>query len=788
MKDDVKVSMVIIFIITILILSIIPLTVHSDPEVEPFLYEFVDVPDNTFGVGDHWVKSINWPFFLPYIDWNLEYKRYSYSSWTDGNQYLTIEKEFNENLNGYKFNLILDVPISVYSARFTCAVNLNILDYVERDGWSVNLSYFNESFFFDWSDMANIPNIEFSKGIIDNQFWFRFKRDNIPVGVYEFDPIFGSDTGTSFSSLTENSVWGIYGIVGSDGTANNITTKFESYYDLDEEVTAKCALYTVPCTAEQIPYAITEEKTFDCTDGLIVIFNFTDEVCIDENDEYFITLIIGEAELGSRHYHYYTGGSSNRIYDSDITYSTGYLPSPSCDDTDASAYLYCSYTDEVCPDEGGCVEECIIDESSEIPTNKTTGVEDCRNYYNITVDVNDTCGDIDYVNITLEGSGYENHTSPSNGTLWYNHTGDLDCGTNYTWWVNTSCGDGSDLNNSYYWFTTEDCCDATIEDETPVNKTDCIDYNDTYINFSSYVNSSCDNTIDWVNISFGTNYSNSTTESEGLFWANFTGLTLVCNNNYTWYVNVSDGDGCNNHTNNTVYWFITCDCVDYVDTCPLSSNPSIANKSVDVSVDVGFFNVTIEDQDGNNTNGSIECSNGDIFWWDNLGNGTRSLTLSTLECETNITIYLNFTSETNVSCIINETYWFNTTTCGIGDCADCFNDPAFLVLLGTYLSINKYIKEDDELDINIGLDGTLLTLALFTIFFIVGYAINKRSGGVLMLFSGFILISFELVANVNLDALYLLPLLTPVAILIMILGVRKWLYPVKNEKTKSEGT
>ena len=176
MKDDVKVSMAIIFFITILVLSIIPLTVHSDSEPEPFLYEFIDVPDFSFGIGDHWVKSVNWSFFLQYIDWSLEYKRYSYSSWTDGNQYLTIEKYFNESLNGYKFNLILDVPVSVYSARFTCAVNLNVLDYVERNGWSVNLTYFNDSFFFDWSDMSSIPDIEFSKGILDNRFWFRFLK------------------------------------------------------------------------------------------------------------------------------------------------------------------------------------------------------------------------------------------------------------------------------------------------------------------------------------------------------------------------------------------------------------------------------------------------------------------------------------------------------------------------------------------------------------------------------------------------------------------------------------
>ena len=118
MKDDVKVSMVIIFIITILVLSIFPLTVHSDPEGEPFLYEFVDVPDNSFGVSDYWIKTVNWSYFKSlfnqYMDWNLEYKRYSYSDWVNGNEYLDIEKNWNDSLEGWKFNLILDVPVDVF--------------------------------------------------------------------------------------------------------------------------------------------------------------------------------------------------------------------------------------------------------------------------------------------------------------------------------------------------------------------------------------------------------------------------------------------------------------------------------------------------------------------------------------------------------------------------------------------------------------------------------------------------------------------------------------------------
>ena len=97
----------------------------------------------------------------------------------------------------------------------------------------------------------------------------------------------------------------------------------------------------------------------------------------------------------------------------------------------------------------------------------------------------------------------------------------------------------------------------------------------------------------------------------------------------------------------------------FANNCPSSSSLSIANKSTDVSISVGFWNVSISDSDGNNTNGSIECSNGDNTTWSDLGNGTRSLSLSTLSYDTNYTVWLNYT-DGNVSCSMNESYWFTT--------------------------------------------------------------------------------------------------------------------------------
>jgi len=157
----------------------------------------------------------------------LEYKRYSYSSWTDGDQYLTIERTWNDS-GFWKFNLILDVPVNVYSARFTFGIDLPCLQYIERDGYEIWINYSanateDYSVMFNWSDIASIPNIVISKGRTNDMFWFRFRRDNIPSGHYEFDPTFGSTDETPLADLGGDWVRGLVASPASDGTADSIS-------------------------------------------------------------------------------------------------------------------------------------------------------------------------------------------------------------------------------------------------------------------------------------------------------------------------------------------------------------------------------------------------------------------------------------------------------------------------------------------------------------------------------------------------------------------------------------
>lgn len=100
-----------------------------------------------------------------------------------------------------------------------------------------------------------------------------------------------------------------------------------------------------------------------------------------------------------------------------------------------------------------------------------------------------------------------------------------------------------------------------------------------------------------------------------------------------------------------------------------------------------------------------------------------------------------------------------------------------------------YYFTTTDISFDTGQFGLFITVALFLFFFYIGYVkTEKRSGGAFMILSGFMFFAIEagLIAYIN--AVLVLPLLSPFGIFILFLGIRKWLYPVKDDKTKSEGS
>ena len=153
--------------------------------------------------------------------------------------------------------------------------------------------------------------------------------------------------------------------------------------------------------------------------------------------------------------------------------------------------------------------------------------------------------------------------------------------------------------------------------------------------------------------------------------------------------------------------------------------------------------------------------------------------------ENGFTVWANYTgNETGVSC---SKYYYNYSDDNItlNITVNCCNLPENT----TNYSINEtnWLNLAGSLLFDSGQFSIFISLSLMFFFFHLGYTSRKRSGGAFMLLSGFILIGLEFLITEYINALYVAPLITPYAIFMIFLGIRKWLYPPEREKTKSEG-
>jgi len=308
-------------------------------------YHYWYAPSNSFGISE--TKTVNWSYFkqlfLAHTDWMLEYKRYSYSSWTDGNQYMTINRTWNDT-GFWKFNLIFDVPVDVYSARFTFGCDLPVLQYVERSGYEVWINYTANatetySCMFNWSDIASIPGLVITKDVQDNMFWFRFRRDNISAGYYEFDPIFGYNTkGATIINFEDDVVSGYFQMGATGGTGDNITvyvaTGTAAKY-------IECALYDSAKTF------VNETESIQAIRGANwYTFNFLGSPSLTADAWYYIC-VWGEAG-GGNNYGYYQNSGGNGVFKDDDVYDGIWaepLVAGTTIDADGRLSIYCSYTE-----------------------------------------------------------------------------------------------------------------------------------------------------------------------------------------------------------------------------------------------------------------------------------------------------------------------------------------------------------------------------------------------------------------------------------------------------------
>ena len=449
----------------VIFLLIFPLAVFTPinssdegEDIEPYIYNKIIVPKDSFGVDDNTeYKEVNWTYFkelfLAHNQWQLECKRYSYSDWTVGNQYLTINRTWNDT-GFWKFNLILDVPVSVYSARFTYACDLPVLDYVERAGqYAYYINYTvpgtTETYncFFDWSDMASIPNVEFTHGIFEGKFWFRFKRDNIPAGHYEFDPTFGYSgvtTGVEMLSYDSGGTWyeqtyGWYFTCPEDCVADSMNVFLTN---LGGTYSYQCAIYEYIDHASDYAGALvdaTEIKQVSAGAGTYnTTFAFSSPPSLFATTQYYLCVRMC-SETSAK---CYVQKHSDNVGFKKASSSPVSYPDPLTGEGGdwSKGLIYCSYSPP--PSQ---TPYC----SGENPSNNSVGNPISLNTWS--VNLQDDQGDSMNGTIECSNGNQTSFTDKYNEAVSLNISS-LSFSTTYTVWVNIT--DGVNQGNYTFYFST----------------------------------------------------------------------------------------------------------------------------------------------------------------------------------------------------------------------------------------------------------------------------------------------------------------------------------------------
>jgi len=234
---------------------------------------------------------------------------------------------------------------------------------------------------------------------------------------------------------------------------------------------------------------------------------------------------------------------------------------------------------------------------------------------------------------------------------------------------------------------------------------------------------------------------------------------LDCGTTYTWWVNVTDGTGYTNES----FSFTTVDC-----TISHEIDISPDNNSVDVCPCFTplCFNVSTN---GFNVNYTIYMSNDTGYYihdsQSNVTDGRYCLCLCGLRYNETYSWYVNVSEYGNDS-LYNQTEIHTFTTAqNINSCLS--------VLVG------------DTMEISISEFSVIISFILFAFFFWIGYTSEKRSGGVFMIFAGFVMFYLEAVLIPYVSIVFVIPFLSPVAIFVILLGIKKFLYSDDAEKKRT---
>jgi len=752
----------------LLMLTIVPFVedVRADPP-SPHPYDYIYAPGSNTGTGfgHNYVKLVNWTFFKnkfqTHTNWSLEYKRYSYSSWTDGSSYLSIQKTWNDS-GFWKFKLTLNVPVNIYSARFTFGIDINCLQYINRSGTEIFINYtanVTEIYHcvFNYSDIINIPNLIITRGKTNNKMWFRFQKDTINAGTYVFDPIFGNNMIYVTQGTIENLIDMYY-----DGNCYAQNTFIPKYFMIYLIVTTKshkvkCAIYDM--TSYKICQS--EEKIIPVSTGWNK-FNITTNYLVPGANYYLAAWsnsttgdckIVSNFGDGTNHFNTYT-------YAANFPNSFSYLV-----EGYYSHSIYCYY-----------VSLEPLKAFNNYPVNKT------YTYKNVTIsfDINHNGGKYNYSFYkkypgASTFSLIETKNNLANNTYFYKWFNASVSVTNYTWKVACKNYSFNYWHNYTFWFY--------INDST-------VHLSDTKTNVAGTLTSKRNNTGFWITSIHNSsitpyNHAVNSTLVHQYYWVTNTWKDYANSTGNTTAIHTSDtkknvSGSLSYILNNTGYW---------VTSSHESKLVQFTNLINAFGTHTGAWNGAAWVDYANITGNASGCNSTNLTLYENFVDavGTHQSFYDPLLgwfAWANVTGNASTNGTGNYTVGINLT-GFNGYISWSGDHIENLTNISFPVT--SNMSINGSVHVDEDayfLSGMLSFDPAVMILSLFFGFFYIGYESKKRSGGFFMLFAGFLLIALGILVYGMLG--YAAVLVVPFAIFIMLLGGKKAFYGPETEESHGD--
>ena len=424
-------------------LSLFPIYPISSQEEVPVPYIYEAIPKNSFGINEP-KKLVNetyfWELMNQKVKWRLEGQHPTTHEWIIDNTAMQVE--INQYDYYQKVTLNFTSPFTTHY-RFTFAIELDSIDYVNRSDYEIglNLSIPNtdEVYYvvYNWSDIKPLIDnnkLTISHGRITHNeqrwFWFRMQTVNeIPSGTnFVIDPYFGYSSVGTYSQLIEDKIAGGKYTCSENGIAKNITARV-----LNAGGHIKCGLYY---WSNKTFIASTEEKSWSAPPRWET-FNFSSDIPLKEGTEYLLVVWSDDPEA---RIFYAIGTSTN--YNHEKTYNASFPTTYSITTSTANRNrsMYCSY-------------DTIATVSSPYPTNNSRA-----NKLFPQLEVNVTGGSLFNVTFASNYSGswinYQTNASVSSGIYRYEFTGASVPSATYWWKVYVDNG-MTNISNIYNFYVPQ---------------------------------------------------------------------------------------------------------------------------------------------------------------------------------------------------------------------------------------------------------------------------------------------------------------------------------------------